>query len=316
MESRRNQSGSKSDGKTDDGKTHGKTDDEQELTGVVPRLDRWVHALGLVERYDSLADFARALAVGDVGPQWATAGDDSPKTAGQLLLCAVQPLKWRDLQVLSDATCSSIALDERDGLLLVYCRVYVRRSAELYDCLLGMIRGLGTGAAECKKGTEDVVRRAFSVPVGRQRKKDAHAPVVFNAGQERFKMSVRSAVADGGPTEQRALYDCSPGAPDPGLASDPFFKNLQDIHRDRPHTLRSVQKGIWKHLTGEVHKLLGLLVTGKGSLARMLRTSKKYQRIFQVSWIAICTPYRKYVPPSEFGPMQSPCRLSSLLDGK
>ena len=297
MGSRREQSGSKSDhvdttdktsgqvaddAKADDAKTHAKTD-VAKLAGVVPRLDRWVHALGLVERYDSLTDFARALDVGDVGSQWAaTAGDDSRKMAGQLLLCAVQPLKWRDLQILSDATCSSIALDERDGLLLVYCRVYVRRSAELYDCLLGMIRGLGTGAAECKKGIEDVVRRAFSVPVGRQQKtrsstgviKDAHAPVVFNAGQERFKMSVRSAVADGGPTEQRALYDCSPGAPDPGLARDPFFKNLQDIHRDRPHTLRSVQKGIWKNLTGEVQEFLGLLVTGKGSLARMFVAHK------------------------------------------
>ena len=70
---------------------------------------------------------------------------------------------------------------------------------------------------------------------------------VCNDAVETFKKVVRSAVADGGPTEQRALFECSPA-----LSKNPLFPNLVDIHRDRAHEWRSIQKGVWKGIDTEL----------------------------------------------------------------
>ena len=88
-------------------------------------------------------------------------------------------------------------------------------------------------------------------------------------------------MADGGPTEQRALFETSKSAPTPGNAANPFFGNLSEIARDTPHKWRSIQKGIWKALEDDLRQFLGELVSSDGSLSRMLNESKKYQKIFQ-----------------------------------
>ena len=86
-------------------------------------------------------------------------------------------------------------------------------------------------------------------------------------------------MADGGPTEQRALFETSRSAPTPANAANPFFRNLSEIARDTPHKWRSIQKGIWKSLEDDLRQFLGELVSSEGSLSRMLNDSKKYQKI-------------------------------------
>lgn len=110
-------------------------------------------------------------------------------------------------------------------------------------------------------------------------------------------------------SEQRALFDMSPAGQELGAEGPPLFPNLVLISRDRAHRFRSVQKGTWnlarllgfidnqlptsarihgcylaltRHQVSDVvRNTLDDLVTGKRSLAAMLRDSRKYQQVFQ-----------------------------------
>lgn len=96
-----------------------------------------------------------------------------------------------------------------------------------------------------------------------------------------FARAVSSAVADGGPVEQRALFDISPLGESLGAGEDPLFPNLGMITRDRPHRHRSVLRGAWKSLHQPVQDLLQRLVTGERSLAKLLQTSVTYAKLFE-----------------------------------
>ena len=109
---------------------------------------------------------------------------------------------------------------------------------------------------------------------------------------DNFRRAVVSSVADGGPTEQKALHFCAPGDLD-SLGKPPFFEHLDDICRDRAHRWRSVQKGVWKSLGKDLREFLDTLVSGEQSLARMLQTSKKFQQFFKVI-------HRRRCPRSSF----------------
>jgi len=257
-----------------------------DLAGKVPRLDRWLQAAGMVERCDSFADLVRSSSLGEVGsqlPAGATQGDDSIRVGKALLTCLVEPLRWRDLEAMRHATTASIAIDERDGVLLAYARMYLRFSRELYDTFMGLVRPAGTTPSHCRDAVEALVRETCSLRVGKQGYQDHGNVVVDQAALDNFRAAVVSAVADGGPTEQKGLYFCAPGKEDICPSTDaPLFESLDDISRDRAHRWRSVQKGVWKSLDTDLHDFLGALVSGEHSLARMLQTSKKFQHVFKV----------------------------------
>ena len=86
-------------------------------------------------------------------------------------------------------------------------------------------------------------------------------------------------MADGGPVEQRILFDSTPARL---VNSDvaPLFPNCMILSRDRAHRFRSVQKGFWARVDQPVRDMLDSLVTGNRSLARLLETSLKFGRIF------------------------------------
>ena len=236
----------------------------------VPRLDRWLHAAQVLERSDSFAGLSNLVSIASVGSEMrqghGSQDDSGPRMCKRLISCMVEPLRWRDLQVLAHATRASIGIDERDGVLLLYARVYVRKSQEVYDTFLGLVRDQGTLPSDVRRGIELVIKQACSVRTGRG------PAAVCNAAVETFKKAVCSAVADGGPTEQRALYDSSPAH-----SQNPFFPNLVDIHRDRAHKWRSIQKGVWRGLDAELGDFLGDLM----DFVKMLQTSAKYQKIFK-----------------------------------
>ena len=171
--------------------------------------------------------------------------------------------------------------------MLIYARMYIGKSCELYDCLLGLARNRGTTPEDAKATIERTVRRACSVRIGRQNHNGE--PDSAGGGELRlcertlknFRAAVRSAVADGGPVEQQALFELSPGALDAASAAYPFFPHLTEIIRDKAHKLRSVQRGAWGGVDTDLRTCLDELVTGEHSLARMLQTSKKYQSVFQ-----------------------------------
>jgi hypothetical protein len=256
----------------------------------VPRLDRWLIAAASVQKYEAFADVSRSANVSDVGSSLCageTLSDTSPQVAKKLILCLAEPLRWRDFEALQRATHAAIGIDERDSILLVYARIFMGKSCELYECLLGAARGSGTLPEDCLRTIDGIVRRACSLPFGRQHtnrkpNETKDGKLIFcESTYNQFRHAVRSAVADGGNVEQRALFEASPGAMLPSRAADPLFPNLVDIARDKAHKLRSVQKGVWKGLDEDLRDFLNELVTGEGSLARMLQTSKKYQVLFE-----------------------------------
>ena len=265
-----------------------------DLVGKVPRLDRWLQAAGIVERCDSFADLSRSSCVAEVGKQLSAGGvqrDDSSRVCKALLTCLVEPLIWQDVEAMRQVRTASIGIDERDGVLLAYARMFLK-TGELYDTLLGLVRPSGTGPAACRDAIERLVREACTLRVGKQGSTDAGQTVFHQKAFDSFRHAVVSAVADGGPTEQKGLYECSPGKID--YEGDILFSALTEISRDRAHRLRSVQKGVWRSLDAEVRTFLDSLVTGEQSLARMLQTSKKFQMVFQVVSIKPPSPLQPH----------------------
>jgi len=192
-------------------------------------------------------------------------------------------LHWRDLEAMRQATTASIAIDERDGVLLAFARMYFGKWSELYDTFLGLVRPSGTTPSHCREAVAALVRETCSLRVGKQGHQDRGNFVEDQAALDNFRAAVVSAVADGGPTEQKGLYFCAPGKEDICPSTDaPLFESLDDISRDRAHRWRSVQKGVWKSLDTPLHEFLCALVSGEHSLARMLQTSKKFQHVFKV----------------------------------
>ena len=255
-----------------------------DLLGKVPRLDRWIQAAGMVERGDSLCDLVRSSSLAAVAsqlPAGETQGDDSRRVGKALLTCLVEPLRWRDLEAMRQATAASIAIDERDGVLLAFARMYLGKSRELYDTFLGLVRPSGTTPAHCREAIEALVRDACSPRFGKQGYTDRGNVVEDLEAFDNFRKAVVSAVADGGPTEQKGLYSCSPGKLD-STDTPALFEALDDICRDRAHRWRSVQKGVWRSLDADLREFLDRLVSGEHSLARMLQTSKKFQHVFKV----------------------------------
>ena len=86
--------------------------------------------------------------------------------------------------------------------------------------------------------------------------------------------SVTTAVADGGPPEQKSLLNMSANG------ATVKFPSLVHVDRDRPHRHRSVMKGAWKYLEEPVKSLLDSLMTGERSLFRLIQTSQRYKKYF------------------------------------
>ena len=264
-------------------------------TDTVPRVDTFIVVLTTVARRGSLLDvspYGRSLAVGSGLQQ---GGDGSSKVAGQCITCLAHPLREKDQMMMRAATKASIALDERDQLLVVFSRMLVMLKGKpyVYECMLGMARDYGTGAETCVAAIKSIIRRACIIRKGRRPAgcvdDDAMGEddVFDKTLYDHFRSIVRVAVADGGPTEQKALHLC---APPPGAATGPpamvqsaVFPNLLYITRDRAHRMRSVQRGTWDSMRSYVKEFLDLLVTGKHSLAKTIENSRKFSMIWEDS---------------------------------
>ena len=144
-------------------KPQGKADDVREILAVsaidmseyIPRLDRWVKAASLIENFSSFRDYRRLVNATGVGNMYdsqdkGAVNDSSPRVSMQAIIAMAAPYTWRDYEVLSKASTTSIGCDERDGLLLVGARTMVRSTSEIYDCLLGSVRHLGTSPEEVR----------------------------------------------------------------------------------------------------------------------------------------------------------------------
>ncbi|CAE7033689.1 unnamed protein product [Symbiodinium sp. CCMP2592] len=241
------------------------------LTDKVPRLDRWVQALELVRTYGSFAQFEGQVAAGSVGSALAPGGDSSSPVARQLIRAMAEVLRQIDRRMLSRVVQSSISIDKTADMMLLYVRLLVPEG--IYD-FLGSVRGDTLSDVEAiGSALEAALQQMCTSATGEFDQDELH---------RKFLDSVTSAVADGGPTEQRVLYNVSPARPG-GFSNgeEPLFKNLALIARDRPHRFRSVQKGFWSHVGLEIKEFLDALVVGPRSLARLMETSRKFSLLFE-----------------------------------
>ena len=196
----------------------------------------------------SFEHFSQQIDAQEVSSVLLQNADRSSKAIRQMLVAVAEPLRLRDTEVLSKTASASIGLDERDQVLLVHARCLALNG--IYECFLGLDRDYGFGPACTKQAIINILRRACTSRVGRRdsatsaesmSKSDRFDQQLFDA----FRSKVVSALADGGWSEQRALYEMSPYAADLGMTCEPFFPNLQVISRDRSHRYRSAIKGVW-----------------------------------------------------------------------
>ena len=118
-----------------------------------------------------------------------TLNDESRRVSKVLFTCMVEPLRWRDFEVIWQVRAASMAIDERDGVLLMYAGRYLE-SREVYNTFL--VRPAGTTPEHIHEAIKAIVRQACTVRIGRQGHVDkGHAHV------DKFRGAVVS-VADGG----------------------------------------------------------------------------------------------------------------------
>ena len=258
------------------------------LSEDIPRLDRWVASLTLVQDNKAYQDLASEVASASIASSLTPGGDSSERLARQMVACMAADLSKQDRKMMKAAVKTSISFDKSDETLLVYCRTLSKYG--IYDFLLGLEAGIGPLPLDAIGALEKILQRACTEPRGKR-----EGACIFSGSEDHFDAglhanflnSVVSAVADGGPVEQKALFLCSP-LPLPDASGreleenqhETIFQNLRMISRDRPHRYRSVQRGFWSNLPADLTDLLDSLVTGPRSLCRLLEQSTKMRKIF------------------------------------
>lgn len=251
----------------------------------VPRLEKWLLACNVVRSHDSFQDFVRygdtVDAVSPLAPG-SVQHDGSPVAMKKMVTCMAYVLHKHDQEIYRHAHKISIALDERDQTLLIFCRVLTDKG-HLHESLLGIARDFGTGHEACLAAVQGVVRQACLKVSGRRRPdlETGQLDALDEALLAQFRAKVRVASSDGGPAESKAIWELSAQAQDPARRADPFFKALHFIFRDAPHLYRSVQKALWEDIDADIHSFLELLVTGNRSLLKLMESSRKFSLIFE-----------------------------------
>ena len=193
------------------------------ISGDVPRVDRFVQAVNVVAGAMSMSDFERTHDAADLTSGLVSTADRSRKSFRQMLLALAAPLHENNRQVLCDAVAASIAVDERDQVLIVLARCLTKNRG-VFDILLGIERDYGTGPEATIKAIKAVLTRACTLRKGRRGKKSSVKEPESDVGclqdeeesfdgeldhfdeglYKSFSACVTSAVADGCYTEQRA----------------------------------------------------------------------------------------------------------------
>ncbi|CAE7209725.1 unnamed protein product [Symbiodinium sp. CCMP2456] len=258
------------------------------LSSQVPRVDRFVAVATSVIKYDTYDSYKDRLSQLSIHSSLEVGGKGSQQEFKQMVACLDGPLQDRNRRVIKKAICSSIALDKSDDNLIMIARVLIPEG--IFDAILGLESNVGPDVEHVTQAIENIVRRACVNQKSRRDVKvslyDSKDDELDEAAMTTFVRSVRSAVADGGPVEQKALFLSSPSchvleqAPRQGTA---YFRNLSLIDRDRPHRHRSVIRGMWGNLNSTVREFLDKLVTGQRSLCKLIQTSKRYATYFNLA---------------------------------
>ena len=261
------------------------------LDRQVPRMDSWMHCLtGILKRasFEAAKDATACASVGSalLAPEM----DSSTTVQRKMLQCLRAPLDEQDLIHMRSAVAASLAIDKGDSYLIVYGRILSKHGPGLYDFLVGIDSdstpdlNQPDSARKVKEALLRILGRA-APKRGTQKRTGAFLgsdDAIDQKAMTTFCKAVVSITADGGPTEQRAAYECSPLLPELVGNRDAavVFPNCALISRDRAHRVRSVQKLFFKKLPPVFQTFISQLLTGNRSLAKLLETSDKFGKAF------------------------------------
>ncbi|CAE7568290.1 unnamed protein product [Symbiodinium sp. CCMP2592] len=260
------------------------------LTTTVPRMDTWVAALnGVLKRasFESAVDDAASGSVGSslLGPE----ADSSSTVTRKLLQCLRAPLDEEDLWAMQNSVASSIGIDKGGVYLVAYART-LTKAGGLYEFLLGIDSNTSPDSdeADAARVTVEALKRILlraATKRGTQRRETPYFgpdDVADDRAAQAFCDSVVSITADGGPTEQRAAYECSPRVGElvgvPGRQA--LFPHCGLITRDRAHRVRSVQKLFFSKLPPVFQEFINSLMLGPRSLCSLIQQSEKFRKAF------------------------------------
>ena len=258
------------------------------LNADVPRMDRWMAAVTLLCERVGYSQQAQKVESSEVGTVFKPAGQgDSSKTVvKKMFQCLACNLQKVDFERIRSCAAASIAIDKGGLDLVVYGRFLGPYG--MYECLLGVERPnevLDATAGEMQ-ALENVLRRACTVrDTGRRSNTNIYEGDRDHVDKKvlhHLRKAILTAVADGGPTEQRCLFESSSAGPalrdEPTY--DPLMPNLRLITRDAAHRYHSIDKLFWKKLPSFFQDTLKKLVDGERSVSRLLETSPKFQALF------------------------------------
>ena len=221
---------------------------------------------------------ASADALGSALSHSASHDDCSGKAMVKMTYSMALVLERKDQEIIQDLEKCSIALDERDQILLIFLRVLTKKG-QIYECLLGLARDYGTGPANCLKAIEAVMREKCTRKQGRRKiphydkgEGDKFDAELFN----KLRNGNTSIASDSGPTEMKAAFEACPTAKDPANRADPLFPNNRYIFRDAAHRHRSVQQGFWNDIDKPLREFLSALIDGPHSFAKFVGDSRKF----------------------------------------
>ena len=219
-------------------------------------------------------------------------GDGSSTVVKKMLECLRFNLDAVDFRYMKESVASSIAVDKGDEHLVVYARCLHPRG--IYDFLVGIDDNAvpdtwseADASRAVLKALKGTVQRACTKRLASKRTESIYCSPGDALCEDTFKSfcaSVVSLQADGGPTEQRALFEAAPppkklaGARD---SREVLFPNVLMISRDRAHRCSSIDKGFWSALPNTYQEFLAKLVTGDRSFARRVQTSQKFRNLFE-----------------------------------
>ena len=254
-----------------------------------PRVDKWVSALDLLLCRAGFQRQGGHAASQAVGSAMKPGGDGSSTVVKKMLECLRYNLDALDLRYMKESVASSIAVDKGDEHLVVYARCL--HPFGIYDFLVGIDDNAvpdtwseADASRAVLKALKAIVERACTKRLPSKRTESIYFSSEDALCQDTFKSfchSVVSLQADGGPTEQRALFEASPPAKELAGTRDVLFPNVVMISRDRAHRCRSIDKGFWSSLPNTYQEFLAKLVTGDRSFARMVQTSQKFRNLFE-----------------------------------
>ena len=258
------------------------------IAADVPRMDRWIQAVGLLCSRVGYEQQPKRVQSSEIGTRLIPAGtaDSSKTVTRKMILCLEDGLREVDIARIRQCRAVGIAMDKGGDHLVVYGRLL--GPTGVYEMLLGvvtpdMVQDSSRGMLEA---LQLLLKQVCTIPARCRRPADD----MFNSPSDLFDHRlydhlcdhIYTAVADGGPTEQRALFESAASGAElrqqPGY--QPLLPHLRLITRDAAHRYRSIDKLVVSKLPTLFQETLEKLVTGERSIARLLEKSAKFSQLF------------------------------------